>query len=59
MMFDYAFGLKTESELIRKAVNASMDANVRTQDIQVEREKAYGTAEVGEWIVRYIREAEK
>jgi 3-isopropylmalate dehydrogenase len=59
MMFDYAFGLKAEAELIRRAVNVSMDANVRTQDIQVEGEKAYGTAEVGEWIVKYIREAEK
>ncbi|KAA6300705.1 MAG: 3-isopropylmalate dehydrogenase [Candidatus Ordinivivax streblomastigis] len=55
MMFDYAFGLKAEAELIRKAVNASIDANVRTQDIQAEGEKAYGTAEVGEWIVKYIR----
>ncbi|KAA6329841.1 3-isopropylmalate dehydrogenase, partial [termite gut metagenome] len=59
MMFDYAFGLKAEAELIRKAVNASIDANVRTQDIQVEGEEAYGTAEVGEWLVSYIREAEK
>ncbi len=56
MMFDYAFGLKEEAELIRKAVDASMDENIRTQDIQVEAEKPYATSEVGEWIVNYIRE---
>lgn len=54
MMFDYAFGLKTEANLIKAAVDASMDANVRTQDIQVEGEKPYSTYEVGEWLVNYI-----
>ena len=55
MMFDYAFDLKAEAELIRKAVDASMDANVRTQDIQVEGEKPYSTSELGEWLVDYIK----
>lgn len=54
MMFDYAFGLKEEADLIRKAVDASMDANVRTQDIQVENEKPYSTSEVGEWLIKYV-----
>ncbi|MBP1615616.1 MAG: leuB [Bacteroidetes bacterium] len=57
MMFDYAFNLKEEAALIRKAVDASMDANIRTQDIQVEGEKPYKTSEVGKWIVDYIQEA--
>ena len=57
MMFDYAFDLKKEAALIRKAVDASMDANVRTQDIQVEGEKAYKTSEVGKWIADYIKKA--
>lgn len=57
MMFDYAFGLKEEAELIRKAVDASMDANARTQDIQVEGEKAYSTSELGEWLVAYVKKA--
>ncbi|MCD8260634.1 MAG: 3-isopropylmalate dehydrogenase [Bacteroides sp.] len=56
MMFDYAFDLKEEAELIRRAVDASMDTNVRTQDIQVEGEKGCSTSEVGNWIVNYIRE---
>ena len=54
MMFEYAFGLMEEGKLIREAVSASMAANVRTPDIQVEGGKEYGTKEVGEWIVNYI-----
>jgi 3-isopropylmalate dehydrogenase len=40
--------------LIREAVNASLDAYVRTPEIQVEGGAHYGTREVGEWIVEYI-----
>jgi 3-isopropylmalate dehydrogenase len=57
MMFEYAFGLNEEATLIRNAVNASIDKNIRTQDIQVEGEKAYTTSEVGGWLVRYIEKA--
>ena len=57
MMFEYSFQLKAEAELIRKAVDASMEANVRTGDIQVEGTRAYSTSEVGEWICDYIRKA--
>lgn len=53
MLFEY-FGLKDEGALIRQAVNASLDANVRTPDIQMEGCPCYGTKEVGEWIVDYI-----
>jgi 3-isopropylmalate dehydrogenase len=51
------FGLTKEGALIREAVDASLDANVRTPEIQVEGGKAYGTIEVGEWIVDYIKKA--
>ncbi len=54
MMFEYAFGLFEEGALIRKAVDASMAANVCTPDIQTESDTKYGTAEVGAWIVDYI-----
>lgn len=54
MMFDYAFELHTEANLIKEAVDASMSQNVRTGDIQVDGEKAYSTTEVGEWICKYI-----
>lgn len=51
------FGLFAEGKLIRDAVKASLDANVRTPEIQVEGGQKYGTREVGEWIVKYIRQA--
>ena len=54
MLFEY-FDCKEEGQLIREAVNASLDANVRTPEIQVEGAGKYGTKEVGEWIVNYIK----
>ncbi len=56
MLFEY-FGLQEEGKLIRKAVDASLDANVRTPEIQVENGAKYGTREVGKWIADYIRKA--
>ena len=54
MMLEH-FGLKEEGQLVRQAVDASLDANVRTPEIQVEGGVHYGTKEVGEWIVNWIR----
>lgn len=51
------FGLKQEGALIREAVNASLDANVRTPEIQIEGGAKYGTKEVGAWIADYISRA--
>ncbi len=51
------FDLKEEGALVRKAVDASLDANVGTPEIQVEGGEKYGTKEVGEWIVNYILNA--
>ena len=53
MLYEY-FDLKEEGKLIREAVNASLDANVRTPEIQAEGGARYGTREVGQWIVDYI-----
>lgn len=53
MLYEY-FDLKAEGALIREAVNASLAANVRTPEIQVEGASKYGTREVGAWIVDYI-----
>ena len=50
MLFEY-FDLKEEGQLIRRVVDASLDANVRTPEIQVEGGPVYGTREVGQWIV--------
>ena len=49
------FGLMDEGAAIRKAVDASLENNVRTPEIQVEGGAHYGTREVGSWIVDYIR----
>ncbi len=54
MLFEY-FDLQAEGRLIREAVRASLDANVRTPEIQVEGGDQFGTREVGAWIVDYIK----
>ncbi len=56
MMFEH-FNLTAEAALVRRAVNASLDAHVRTPEIQVEGGAQYGTKEVGAWIVDYIKQA--
>ena len=56
MRFEY-LDLKAEGSLIREAVDASIEANVRTPEIQVEGGAKYGTKEVGAWIVDYIEKA--
>lgn len=53
MLFEY-FDLKEEGRLVRNAVDASLDACVRTPDIQVTGGARYGTKEVGAWIVDWI-----
>lgn len=53
LMFEYAFNAAEEGKLIREAVDASMAANVVTEDIS-EAGKAYKTSEVGDWIASYI-----
>ncbi len=53
MMLEY-FDLAEEGALIRQAVDASLDANVRTPEIQVEGGAQYGTKEVGSWIAEWI-----
>lgn len=56
MLFEF-FGLEEEGKIIRKAVDASLDSNVRTPEIQVEGGNKHGTKEVGEWLVDYIAKA--
>lgn len=53
MLFEY-FNLKEEGALIRRAVDASLEANVRTPEIQVAVGEKYGTKEVGQWITDFI-----
>ena len=57
MLFEY-FDLSAEGTMIREAVDASLDACVRTPEIQVDGGEKYGTREVGAWIVNYIESKE-
>ena len=52
MMFEYAFDLQAEGAIIRKAVDASLDAKVVTVDISTE--KPFSTSEVGDWIADWV-----
>ena len=54
LMFEYAFGLMEEGALIRKAVNASLEAEFVTEDI-CSNGNPRSTSAVGEWIVKYIQ----
>lgn len=54
MLFEY-FNLMEEGRFIRAAVDASLDSNVRTPEIQVKGGEKYGTKEVGAWIVDWIK----
>ena len=53
LMFEYAFGLMEEGAAIRRAVAASLEAGVVTEDICGDG-KAYKCSEVGRWITDYI-----
>lgn len=48
------FGLTEEGALVRRAVDCSLDACVRTPEIQMEGYPKYGTKEVGRWIANFI-----
>ena len=53
MMFEMSFSLKEESDLIRKAVNISLEKGIVTEDISSTR-KTYKTSEVGDFLVNQI-----
>ncbi|MDG5799462.1 3-isopropylmalate dehydrogenase [Marinilabiliaceae bacterium ANBcel2] len=54
LMFENAFNLKEEAEIIRDAVKKSLEADAVTEDIN--KEKSLTTSEVGDWLVNYIRQ---
>ncbi len=55
MMFEYAFDLPDESQLIWEAVNAALDQQIVTIDLDRGKGKALSTEEVGNWIADYIK----
>jgi 3-isopropylmalate dehydrogenase len=52
MMFDLAFNLKKEAELIKTAVEESIEADYVTEDLNKVNPKS--TSQVGDWIADYI-----
>ncbi len=54
MLFEYAFNLKDEADIIRKAVDASLEHNIVTVDISGDA-KSYSTGEVGDWIADFVQ----
>jgi len=52
MMFDLAFNLKDESEIIKTAVEKSIEADFVTEDLN--RTNPKSTSAVGDWIAKYI-----
>ena len=53
MLFEH-FGLAAEGAAVRRAVDASLAAGVRTPVIHPPRAPRYGTREVGAWIARQV-----
>lgn len=56
MMFESAFNLTEEAELIRHAVEQSIAKGIVSEDIS-EKGKAYSTSEVGDWICDFIEKS--
>jgi len=52
LMFEYAFNLHHEANMIRKAVETSLLEGCVTEDI--DRSKPASTSAVGDWLVQYI-----
>ncbi len=47
-----SFDLLKEAELIREAVNKSLEQGIVTEDIN--KDKSYKTSQVGDWLAKYI-----
>ena len=52
MMFDLAFKLKEEAEMINRAVEKSIEGNIVTEDL--DRTNPKSTSEVGDWLRDFI-----
>jgi 3-isopropylmalate dehydrogenase len=53
MMFDFAFNLKSEAEMIKTAVEKSIEADFVTEDLN--RSNPKSTSALGDWIAEYIK----
>ncbi len=53
LMFEYAFKLNNEAEMIRKAVEASLEQGIVTEDI--DKTRAVSTSTLGDWLASHIK----
>ena len=53
MMFEDAFGLKKEADIMRQVVNKSLEEGIVTEDL-AHNSKAYKTSEVGDWLAKNL-----
>ncbi|MBT7554474.1 MAG: 3-isopropylmalate dehydrogenase, partial [Flavobacteriaceae bacterium] len=53
MMFEDAFNLKKEADLIRNVVNQSLEESIVSEDLSNEG-KSYKTSEIGDWLSNQI-----
>ena len=53
MMLEHAFSMHEEAELIRRAVDASLEKGMVTEDL-AEPGKGHSTSKVGDWIADYV-----
>ncbi len=54
MLLRHGFGLIEAAEIIDRAIDAVLDAGVRTQDLAIADERTFGTEEVGSEIARLV-----
>lgn len=54
MMLEYAFNLQKEAELIRQAIDSSLEEGMVTEDL-TDKGKGHSTSKVGDWISDYIK----
>jgi 3-isopropylmalate dehydrogenase len=54
ILLEMGLNLVEEAKVLREAVEASLEAQMVTVDIATEKEKAVGTAAVGDWIAKNI-----
>ncbi|MEM0995379.1 MAG: 3-isopropylmalate dehydrogenase [Bacteroidota bacterium] len=54
ILLEMGLDLVEEANCLRKAVDASMEAEAVTEDIAADKTKALSTSEVGDWIAAYV-----
>ena len=53
-MFEMSFGLKNESNFIKKVVDKSLKNEIVTEDLSNKKGKSFSTSEVGDFLVKEI-----